>query len=269
MIVYLIIFMNKMLIAGVVLFLIAGMLAGGILSGMVAISQEPPYFWFTSSDHSSGEILPVPIYSVAYVFPNGSFILEGWTYDPSPFTFTTSGLHAYPMAYIPGIGPSWAAYDGVTGALMSKNPNYIYPFSFSYANAWFGDVFNFTYPDAVGETYQVQFLQPAQDNMFHYNGSGENQITITYGFINSQWGNGTFENFTYLGVGPTKTTVIVQNTQLPYQTAVIPANSTHIWVAVPNWRVYSQEIPQNFPYKNLVKTTNAPLPSWWNTTAIQ
>jgi len=254
--------MNKILVVGVVLFLVAGMVAGGILSGMVAISQEPPYFWITASDHSSGEILPVPIYSVAYTFPNGSFILEGWVFDPSPFTFTTSSLHAYPFAYTSS-GNYWAAYDGVTGVLNSKTPNYIYPFSFSYANMWDGDVFNFTYPNAVGETYQVQFLQPAQDNMFYYNGSGQNQITITYGFINSQWSNTTWENFSYFGVGPS------QNTQLPYQSITIRANSTHIWVAVPNWAVWKQEIPPNFPYKNLVKTTNAPLPSWWNTTAIQ
>jgi len=255
--------MNKILVVGVVLFLVAGMVAGGLLAGMLAISEEPPYFWVTSADHPSGQVLPVPIYAIAYTFQNGSFILEGWVYDPSPFTFTTSGLHAYPMTRMPIIGNIWAKYDGTSGVFNSRNPGDIYPFSFSYTNAWFGDVFNFTYPDAVGETYQVQFLQPAQDNMFHYNGSGENQIMITYGFINSQWLNATWENFTYLGLGPS------QNTQLPYQSITIRANSTHIWVAVPNFAVYPQEIPPNFPYKNLVKTTNAPLPSWWNTTAIQ
>jgi len=260
--------MNKILVVGVVLFLVAGMIAGGILAGMLAISEEPPYLWFTSSDKSSGEILPVPIYAVAFVFPNGSFILEGWAYDPSPFTFTTSGLHAYPMANL-SIGKVWAVYDGTTGVFQQKNPGYIYPFSFSYANMWAGEVFNFTYPNAVGETYQVQFIQPAQDNLFHYNGSGQNQITITYGFINSQWSNTTWENFTYLGVGPAKTTVIVQNTYPPFQSITIPANSTHVWVAVPNWSVWKEEIPPNFLYKNLVKTTNAPLPQWWNTTSIQ
>ena len=261
--------MNKILLFGIVLFLIAGMVAGGILAGILAISQEPPYFWVTSSEYPSGKILPVPIYAVAYVFPNGSFILEGWTYDPSPFTFTTSGLHAYPMAHIPGIGNTWASYDGVTGAFQQKNPTYIYPFSFSYANVWGGDTFNFTNPDYTGQTYGMRFLQPAQDNLFHFNGTGQNQITITYGFINSQWSNGTFEDFVYLGPGPAKNITIVQNTYPPFQTIVIPANSTHVWVAVPNWPVYPQEVPPNFPYKNLVKTTNAPLPPWWNTTAIQ
>jgi len=256
--------MNKILVVGVVLFLVAGMIAGGILSGMVAITEEPPYLWFTSSDHASGEILPAPIYAVAFVFPNGSFILEGWTYDPSPFTFTTSGLNAYPMAHIPVIGNIWAKYDGTSGSFNSRNPGVIYPFSFSYCNAWNSITFNFTQPNAIGKILlTTQLLQPSQDNMFHYNGSGENQIMITYGFINSQWLNATFENFTFLGVGPS------QNTQLPYQSITIRANSTHIWVAVPNWAVWKQEIPPNFPYKNLVKTTNAPLPSWWNTTAIQ
>jgi len=261
--------MNKILLFGVVLFLVAGMVAGGILAGVLAISQEPPYLWVTSSEHPSGKILPVPIYAVAFVFPNGSFVLESWTYDPSSFIFTTSGLHAYPMAYIPGIGQSWAEYDGAFGVFQQKNPTYIYPFSFSYANVWTGVEFNFTNPNYTGETYQRQFLQPAQDNMFHYNGTGENQIMITYGFPNSQWLNTTFENFTYLGLGPEKTIIIAQNIYPPFQTIVIPANSTHVWVAIPNWPVYPQEIPPNFPYKNLVKITNAPLPPWWNTTAIQ
>jgi len=262
--------MNKILLFGVVLFLIAGMIAGGILAGVLAISAEPPYFWVTSSEYPSGKILPAPIYSVAFVFPNGSFILESWVFDPSPFTFTTSGLHAYPMAYIPGSGPSWASYDGVTGFFNSKSGTNINPFSFSYANVWSGVTYNFTDPDAIGMTVEKQtLLQTAPYNMFHYNGTGRNQITITYGFINSQWSNGTFEDFVFVGVGPAQNITIVQNSVLPYQTVVIRANSTHVWVAVPNWPVYPQEIPPNFPYKNLVKTTNASLPSWWNTTAIQ
>jgi len=261
--------MNKILLFGVALFLIAGMVAGGILAGILAISQEPPYFWVTSSEYPSGKVLPVPIYAVAYVFPNGSFILESWVFDPSPFVFTTSGPRAYPMAYIPGIGQSWVEYDGAFGMFQQKNPTYIYPFSFSYANVWAGVTYNFTNPNYPGETYQRQFLQPAQDNLFHFNGTNQNQITITYGFVNSQWSNTTWENFTYVGTGPAKNITIVQNTYPPFQTIVIPANSTHVWVAVPNWPVYPQEIPPNFPYKNLVKTTNAPLPPWWNTTAIQ
>jgi len=261
--------MNKILLFGVVIFLIAGMVAGGILAGVLAITEEPPYFWLTSSEYPSGKILPVPIYAVAYVFPNGSFVLESWVFDPSPFTFTTSGVRAYPMAYIPGIGQSWAVYVGAFGVFQQKNPTYIYPFSFSYANVWAGVTYNFTNPNYTGETYQRQFLQPAQDNLFHFNGTGQNQITITYGFVNSQWSNTTWENFTYVGVGPAKNITIAQNTYPPFQTIVIRANSAHVWIAIPNWPVYPQEIPQNFPYKNLVKTTNAPLPPWWNTTAIQ
>ena len=261
--------MNKILLFGIVIFLISGMVAGGILAGILAISQEPPYFWVTSSEYPSGKILPVPIYAVAYVFPNGSFILEGWTFDPSPFTFTTSGLSAYPLAHVPGIGNIWAAYDGTRGVFDQKNPGYIYPFSFSYVNMWAGVEFNFTNPDAIGKVYQVRFLQPAQDNLFYFNGTGLNQIGIAYGFVNSQWVNTTRENFTYLGVGPAQTIIITQNTYPPYETIVIPANSTHMWVAVPYWPVWKQEIPPNFPYTYLVKTTNAPLPPWWNTTAIQ
>ena len=261
--------MNKILLFGIVLFLIAGMVAGGILAGVLAISAESPYLWLTSSDHPSGKILPVPIYAVAYVFPNGSFILEGWTYDPSPFVFTTSGLHAYPMAHIPVIGNTWASYDGVSGVFHQKNIGDIYPFSFSYGNMWTGVEFNFTNPDYIGKIYGVRFLQPIQDNLFHYNGTGQNQIGIAYGFVNSQWVNTTRENFTYLGVGPAQTITISQNTYPPYETIVIPANSTHVWVAVPYWPVWKQEIPPNFPYTYLVKTTNAPLPPWWNTTAIQ
>jgi len=262
--------MNKILLFGVAIFLIAGIIAGGLIAGVLAITQEPPYLWLTSADHPSGKILPVPIYSVAFVYPNGSFILESWVFDPSPFTFTTSGVRAYPMAYIPGIGNTWASYDGVTGTFAPKGSTNIYPFSFSYANAWFGVTYNFTNPNYTGTVVEKQtLLQTAPYNLFHYNGTGQNQITITYGFINSQWSNGTFENFSYLGIGPAQTITIVQNSVLPYQTVVIRANSTHVWVAIPNWAVYPQEVPPNFPYKNLVKTTSAPLPPWWNTTAIQ
>jgi len=260
---------TKIIIPSVAVFIIAVTLVAGLYTNTIAITEEPPYLWLTSSEYPSGKILSVPIYAVAYVFPNGSFILEGWVFDPSPFIFTTSGLHAYPMAHIPGIGNIWAEYDGVSGVFHQKNIGDIYPFSFSYGNMWTGVEFNFSNPDAVGETYGVCFLQPTKDNLFHFNGTGQNQIEITYGFINSQWSNGTFENFSYLGVGPAQTITITQNTYPPFQTITIPANSTRVWVAVPNWPVYPQEIPQNFPYKNLVKTTNAPLPPWWNTTAIQ
>jgi len=261
---------TKIIIPTVAVFLIAATLVAGLYTNIIAITEEPPYLWVTATTSGTppGKVLPVPIYAVAYVYPNGSFILEAWVYNPTPFTFTTSGLHAYPMAYTSS-GNFWAAYDGVTGPLVSKNPNYIYPFSFSYANAWAGVTYNFTNPNYIGKVVEkVRLLQTAPYNLFHYNGTGRNQITITYGFING-WSNGTFEDFVYVGVGPAKTIAIVQNTQLPYQTAVIPANSTHVWIAIPNWPVYPQEIPPNFPYAYLVKTTNAPLPPWWGSKAIQ
>jgi len=260
---------TKIIIPSAAVFLIIAALVAGLYTNTIAITQEPPYLWVTAttSGKPPGKVLPVPIYAVAFVYPNGSFILEAWTYNPSPFTFTTSGLHAYTTAYLPGFGTIWAAYDGVTGPLMPNN--YIYPFSFSYANTWFGVTYNFTNPDYIGEVVEKEtLLQTAPYNLFHYNGTGRNQITITYGFVNG-WGNGTFEDFRYVGVGPAQTITIVQNTVLPYQTVVIPANSTHVWVAIPNWRVYPQEVPPNFPYKNLVKTTSAPLPSWWGSKAIQ
>jgi len=260
---------TKIIIPSVAVFIIVAALVAGLYTNTLAISQEPPYLWLTATTSGTppGKILPVAIYAVAYTFPNGSFILEAWVYNPNPFAFI-AGVQAYPMVRIPGIGKIGAAYDGASGVFNQTNSEYIYPFSFSYANVWGGDTFNFSNPDAVGETYQVQFLQPVQDNMFHYNGTGQNQIWVSYGFVNG-WNNATWENFTYLGVGPAQTITIVQNYYLPYETITIPANSTHVWVAVPYWPVYPQEIPPNFPYKNLVKTTSAPLPSWWNTTAIQ
>jgi len=261
---------TKIIIPSVAVFIIVATLLAGLYVNALAITEEPPYLWVTASEYSSGKVLPVPIYAVAYVFPNGSFILEAWTFNPTPFVFTTSGLHAYTTAYVPGFGPIWAAYDGVTGFFNSKNPGDIYPFSFGYANVWSGVTYNFTDPDAIGMTVEKEtLLQTAPYNLFHYNGTGRNQITITYGFVNSQWSNGTFEDFKFVGVGPAQTITIVQNSVLPYQTVVIPANSTHVWIAVPNWPVYPQEVPPNFPYKNLVKTTNAPLPSWWGSKALQ
>ena len=253
-----------------VVFLIAATLLAGLYTNTIAITEEPPYLWVTASEYSSGKVLPVPIFAIAYVFPNGSFILEAYVYDPSPFVFTTSGLGAYTTAYVPGFGTIWAAYEGVRGVFNSTNPGDIYPFSFSYANAWFGITYNFTDPDAIGKVVEkATLLQTAPYNLFHYNGTGRNQITITYGFVNSQWSNGTFEDFRYVGVGPAKNITIIQNTVLPYQTVVIRANSTHVWVAIPNWPVYRQEIPPNFPYAYLVKTTNAPLPPWWGSKALQ
>ena len=253
------------------MFLIVATLLAGLYTNTIAITEEPPYLWFTATTSGTppGKVLPVPIFAVAYVFSNGSFVLEAWTYNPTPFTFTTGGLHAYPMAHIPGIGNTWAEYDGVTGVFNSKSGTNIYPFSFSYASAWAGITYNFTDPDAIGKVVEKEtILQTAPYNLFHYNGTGQNQITITYGFING-WLNATWEDFTYVGVGPAQPVTITQNVTLPFQTVVIPANSTHVWIAIPNWPVYPQEVPQNFPYKNLVKTTNAPLPSWWGSKAIQ
>jgi len=260
---------TKIIIPSVVVFLIVATLVAGLYTNTIAITEEPPYLWFTATNSGTppGKVLPVPIFAVAYVFPNGSFILEAWTFNPTPFVFTTSGLGAYPMAYTSS-GNFWAGYEGVRGVFQG-NPGDIYPFSFSYANAWFGITYNFTDPDAIGKVVEKATLfQTAPYNLFHYNGTGQNQITITYGFVNG-WGNGTFEDFTYLGVGPAQTITITQNTVLPYQTVVIPANSTHVWVAIPNWPVYPQEVPPNFPYKNLVKTTSASLPSWWGSKALQ
>jgi len=261
---------TKIIIPSAAVFLIVAALVAGLYTNTIAITQEPPYLWVTATTSGTppGKVLPVAIYAVAFVYPNGSFILEAWVYNPNPFTFI-AGVQAYPMAHIPVIGNTWAAYDGVSGVFHQKNIGEIYPFSFSYANAWSGVTYNFTNPDYTGRTVEVQtLLQTAPYNLFHYNGTGQNQIWVSYGFING-WGNATWENFTFLGVGPEQTITIVQNTVLPYQTVVIPANSTHVWVAVPNWPVYPQEIPPNFPYAYLVKTTSAPLPSWWGSKAIQ
>jgi len=256
---------TKIIIPSVAVFIIVATLVAGLYTNTLAITQEPPYLWVTATTRGTppGKILPAPIYAVAYVFKNGSFFLEGWVFDPTPFTFTTGGLHAYTTAPMPVVGTIWAEYDGVTGFFNSTNTNYIYPFSFSYASAWAGVTYNFTDPDAIGKVVEKEtILQTAPYNLFHYNGTGQNQITITYGFING-WLNATWENFTYVGTDP------AQNTQLPYQTAVIPANSAHVWIAVPSWAVYPQEVPPNFPYAYLVKTTSAPLPSWWGSKALQ
>ena len=261
--------MNKIIIPSVAVFIIVAALVAGLYTNTLAISQEPPYLWITATTSGTppGKILPVAIYAVAYVFPNGSFILEAWVYNPNPFTFV-AGVQAYPMAYF-GSEHFWAGYVGASGVFNQTNSEYIYPFSFSFANAWNGITYNFTYPNADGKVVEMQtLLQTAPYNLFHYNGTGQNQIWVSYGFLNG-WNNATWENFTYLGVGPTQTTVIVQNTVFPHQTAVIPANSTHVWIAIPYWPVYKQEIPPNFPYAYLVKTTNAPLPSWWGSKAIQ
>ncbi|MGC9209619.1 MAG: hypothetical protein ACP5GH_07280 [Nitrososphaeria archaeon] len=45
-------------------------------------------------------------------------------------------------------------------------------------------------------------------------------------------------------------------------------SNTHVWILVPPFVVWKQEVPPNYPFQQYVNITNAPLPSLWGQHAL-
>ena len=82
---------KALLVAGIILILGVAGLAGALLGGALMIGTQPPYL--ITSGTSPFDVVTPPLYGVAYVYPNGSYILLMWVFNP--ITINVSNTHVW------------------------------------------------------------------------------------------------------------------------------------------------------------------------------
>ena len=235
--------MRKKLVAGILVAVVGVVgLAVALLAGVVYIGLEAPFLYIPASNEIYMLRQPA-LFAVAYVYPNGSYILEAWVYNPNAYPIETGYLGVTEVA------PNPNAFWGPTGEFGS---GLVEPYSFAFNDRWSGLTIN-------ESEYMPRYLQPPQSGVLWYNGSGEFRIGLGYGSTSpySTAAPAIASNFEFIGNGP---------------------NGTHVWVAVPEivymngtfalMPVYKCEIPPNFPYPQYVKVINGSCPPWWGIPGI-
>ncbi|MGC8597762.1 MAG: hypothetical protein ACP5NY_07610, partial [Thermocladium sp.] len=133
------------------------------------------------------------------------------------------------------------------------------PFSFRTKYMWVGTTVN-------ESGYEARLLQPAASRVLWYNGSGEFDTSFNVQFATSNYG--TYENvyWKFIGnnTGPKEIQLYNDNAAL----VTINVSNTHVWILVPPFAVWKQEVPPNYPFPQYVNITNAPLPPWWGQSAL-
>jgi len=181
-----------------------------------------------------------PIFAVMREWPNGSWSAQVWVYNPNTLPMRGS-------AGINLIAPNnntqelwWGAMGYPATPGTGETSNVVCPFTWGYTDIWTWD------NGTVGVEPPTSTVSPP--GFFHWlNEPGWN---ASVGIVEeySVGGIETFEYFVYVG--------------------------NHTWVATPAapvtvfgtspFKIYPQEIPPDFPYRNLVTDiNNGPLPSWW------
>ena len=227
--------MNKKAVGGAVVVVALALIIAGLATGAVYFSLEPPFVFFPEGYQVDSLSTPVA-FGYANVYPNGSYTLTVWVYNPNPYPLDSgfSGVNEIKPQY--GFwGPQGGLFNG--GALP--------PFGFNNETEWSpmlvnGSSYNNGYPT---------YLQPASSGVLWYNGSG--RFMYSLGYTTTWHGNlaapALFQDFTYYGA---------------------LSNGTHVWVLIPPHPVYKCEIPPGFPYPELVKINNSTPPFWWGRPAI-
>ena len=221
----------------IILASIVGALAGAALLGAVYITPQAPWLILPSNPggvvHDSLKgFLPPPLYAVMHELPNGSVQAEVWVYNPN-------SVPAIFNVYINPVSPTnntrlWWGPDIQPVDPRASRIGEVCGFDFGRApvygvSEWGGETANSTYSD-------VMLIPPGL-----IMGPGWRYLL----FATEGYPSGTYETveyFRYIGNGT--------------------------WVATPPFAVHQQEIPPDFPYRNLVNVTSAPLPSWWGRRSI-
>ena len=149
--------MNKKAVGGAVVVVALALIIAALATGAVYIGLEPPYLFIPSSYQVERLNQPVG-FAVAYVYPNNSYILDVWIFNPNAYPII-SGASVYETA--PKIG-----FWGPEGNAFTLKP-----FNFAYEDTWFGMTVNET---VYGYTYNGGgfYLQPPASGDLWYNGSG-------------------------------------------------------------------------------------------------
>jgi hypothetical protein len=234
-------------ILGVLLIALVG---GGLfllaVMGYAVLSPQLTYFvgpGFNANPGGGGDVQQAfsdfqqpPIFAVLREWPNGSWSAQVWVYNPN--TLPMRG-----QAFIKLIAPngSWLWW-GATGqphtSGTGETSNVVCPFTLGYTDEWTWT--NASVKSTVGTVSPPGFF--SQLNEPGWNASVGIREAYPVGTTE------TFELFVYVG--------------------------NHTWVATPAapavtlgtnpFQIYPQEIPPDFPYRNLVTDiNNGPLPSWW------
>jgi len=234
--------------------LIIGLLVGSFfllaVMGYAVFSPQLTYFvgpGFNNNPGGGGDVQQAfkdfqqpPIFAVLREWPDGSWSAQVWVYNPN--TLPMRG-----QAFINLIAPNnsssslwWGAIGQPHTPGTGEASNVVCPFTWGYTDEWL-------WTNATGGG-PPGFTTVSPPGFFHWlNEPGWNaSVGINYAYPVGSIE--TFEYFVYVG--------------------------NHTWVATPAapvtvfgtspFKIYRQEIPPDFPYRNLVTDiNNGPLPSWW------
>ena len=180
-----------------------------------------------------------PIFAVLREWPNGSWSAQVWVYNPN--TLPMRG-QAFIQLIAPNNGTSlwWGATGTPATPGTGETSNVVCPFTWGYTDYW-------GWTNASGRTTVGTISPPGFFSQLNEPGW---RVSVGIREAYPVGTTETFELFVYMG--------------------------NHTWVATPAtvrgvapamngpFLVYPQEIPPDFPYRNLVTDiNNGPLPSWW------
>ncbi len=249
---------KALLIAGIILILGVAGLAGALLGGALMIGTQPPYL--ITSGTSPFDVVTPPLYGVAYVYPNGSYILLMWVFNPNQYPIDAGTWGVREMS--PKIG-FWGPYGNpVANITFQPAPlnGIVPPFTFRTEDMWVGTLPNET-------AYEGELLQPAASGVLWYNGSGTFYTSFNVQFAIS--GIGTYEDVDWKFIGNNAGPQELHLYDANGNPITINVSNTHVWILVPPFAVWKQEVPPNYPLPQCINITNKPLPPWWGQRALE
>ncbi|MGC9209612.1 MAG: hypothetical protein ACP5GH_07245, partial [Nitrososphaeria archaeon] len=124
---------------------VAGLVAM-LMSGVLMIGTQPPYIITPGTNPL--EMMTPPLYGVAYVYPNGSYILLMWVFNPNQYPIDEGTWGVLEQAPRVGFwGPYGNPIDYVNFQPAPLN-GIIPPFSFRTTERWGGMLVNETVYEA-------------------------------------------------------------------------------------------------------------------------
>jgi hypothetical protein len=180
-----------------------------------------------------------PAFAILREWPNGSWSAQAWIYNPNtlPMIVWSIGISLVPLNGT----PTWWGAEGVIFTRTGRVTNVVCPFTWGYTDIWTWE------NGTVGVEPPTSTVSPP--GFFRWLNEPGWNASFFFNYEYPVGGLYTAEYFVYVG--------------------------NHTWVATPAtlaariygmtpFQIYPQEIPPDFPYRNLVTDINTgPLPWWW------
>jgi len=235
--------------------LIIGLLVGSFfllaVTGYAVFSPQLTYFvgpGFNANPGGGGDVWQAfrdfqqpPTFAILREWPNGSWSAQVWVYNPN--TLPMRGFVVINLIP-PNNGTSlwWGAFGHPHTPGTGETSNVVCPFTWGYTDVW--TWINGT----VGVEPPTSTVSPP--GFFRWLNEPGWNASIYISMAYPVGGVDIFERFVYVGNHTWVATPATTQEVLP------PTSSPFL--------AYPQEIPPDFPYRNLVTDiNNGPLPSWW------